>query len=116
LLDGFRPEVFAADHALFLTGRGMPFRDAYLYVKEHLTELTSINPLEAVRRKNHLGATAGLNLSVINARRAKEQNISVTKEPVFTGVFPAFSVWCIRSKRETHLVKRMNEMIKNFSY
>ena len=73
LLDGFRPEVFAADHALFLTGRGMPFRDAYLYVKEHLTELTSINPLEAVRRKNHLGATAGLNLSVINARRAKEQ-------------------------------------------
>jgi argininosuccinate lyase len=73
LLEGFRPEVFAADHALFLAGRGMPFRDAYLHVKEHLGELADMNPLEAIRRKKHLGATAGLNLNILNARRAKEQ-------------------------------------------
>jgi argininosuccinate lyase len=73
LLAAFRPEVFAADYALALTGKGMPFRDAYRHIKEHLNELANMDPLEAIRRKRHLGATAGLNLNILNARLAKEQ-------------------------------------------
>jgi len=73
LLAAFRPEVFAADYALSLTGKGMPFRDAYRYIKEHLNELAHMPPLEAIRRKRHLGTTAGLNLNILNARLTKEQ-------------------------------------------
>ena len=72
LLAAFRPEVFAADYALSLTGKGMPFRDAYRYIKEHLNELANMPPLEAIRRKRHLGTTAGLSLNILNARLTKE--------------------------------------------
>jgi len=73
LLAGFRPEVFAADYALALAGKGMPFRDAYRYTKDHLHELASMDPREAIRRKRHLGATAGLDLNLLGKRLAKEQ-------------------------------------------
>jgi len=76
MLEGFKPDVFAADYALSLAGKGMPFRDAYRYVKEHLHELANMNPREAISRKRHLGATAGLNLNVLNKRRVKEQKNS----------------------------------------
>jgi len=69
----FKPEVFAADYALFLTAKGMPFRDAYRYVKEHLHELADIDPAAAIRQKRHLGATAGLDLTIFQSRLAKEQ-------------------------------------------
>jgi len=73
LLAAFRPEVFAADYAFSLTAKGMPFRDAYHYIKEHLNELANMPPLEAIRRKRHLGATAGLNLQALRSRMVKEQ-------------------------------------------
>lgn len=73
LLAAFRPEVFAADYALFLTGKGMPFRDAYHYIKEHLKELANMDPLEAIRRKRHLGTTGDLNLQALQGRMVKEQ-------------------------------------------
>lgn len=58
----FTPGVFAADRALELVGEGMPFRDAYRYVKAHIRELEQVDPQEAVLRKTHWGATAGLDL------------------------------------------------------
>jgi argininosuccinate lyase len=61
LLDSFTPGVFATDRALELVGEGMPFRDAYHHVKEHLEELESMDPSAAIARKTHLGSTAGLN-------------------------------------------------------
>lgn len=73
LLAAFKPEVFAADYALFLAGKGMPFRDAYHYVKEHRNEIADIDPAAAIRQKRHLGATAGLNLKMFQTRLAKEQ-------------------------------------------
>ena len=73
LLRGFRPGVFAADQALFLAGRGLPFRDAYRHVKEHLDELAGLDPAGAVRRKKHLGAPANLGLIILDQRRKSEE-------------------------------------------
>ena len=60
---GFTPAVFAADHALKLVARGMPFRDAYHYVKKHLNELDGLDPARAIALKTHIGATAGLDFA-----------------------------------------------------
>lgn len=65
LLKGFSPDVFATDRALELVGQGMPFRDAYHHVKENLDELEQMDPHNAIRRKTHLGATAGLDFNRI---------------------------------------------------
>ena len=70
LVRGFTPGVFATDRALELVGQGMPFRDAYRHVKEHLAELDTMDPHEAVRRKTHLGATAGLDFGFFDERIA----------------------------------------------
>ncbi len=68
LLKGFTPEVFATDRALELVGEGMPFRDAYHHVKKHLHELENMDPHDALARKKHLGATAGLDFEAYEAR------------------------------------------------
>ncbi len=60
LIDGFTPDVFATDRALELVGEGMPFRDAYHYIKENLHELENIDPTEAILLKTHMGAPLGL--------------------------------------------------------
>jgi argininosuccinate lyase len=68
LIDGFSPDVFATDRALELVGEGMPFRDAYHYVKENLHELERIDPVEAIKLKTHLGAPLGLDWSYFGGR------------------------------------------------
>lgn len=68
LLAGFTPDVFATDRALDLVASGMPFRDAYHHVKEHLAELSEESPVKAIKRKKHLGGTAGLDFNMY-ARR-----------------------------------------------
>ena len=68
LADGFTPAVFAADRAYELVGQGMPFRDAYHYVREHLDELETIDPHAAVAAKTHLGAPAGVDFKALGAR------------------------------------------------
>ena len=65
LLAGFTPDVFATDRALELVAAGMPFRDAYHHVKEHLAELRDRDPVDAINRKKHLGATAGLDFALL---------------------------------------------------
>jgi len=76
----FKPEVFAADYALALAGKGMPFRDAYRYTKEHLNELADMDPLKAIRRKRHLGATGGLHLNILRDRMNKERKFFVNEK------------------------------------
>jgi argininosuccinate lyase len=68
LIDGFTPDVFATDRALELVAEGMPFRDAYHYVKENLQELESIDPAEAIKLKTHLGAPLGLDWAYFKNR------------------------------------------------
>jgi argininosuccinate lyase len=65
---GFTPDVFATDRALALVADGVPFRDAYHHVKEHLDELRREDPGAAVRRKRHLGAPAGVDYAALAAR------------------------------------------------
>ncbi|MBI3986196.1 MAG: argininosuccinate lyase [Lentisphaerae bacterium] len=60
LLAGFTPAVFATDAALDLVRQGVPFRDAYRRVKTSLDELTMPDPGDALARKKHWGAPAGL--------------------------------------------------------
>jgi argininosuccinate lyase len=71
LLVGFTPDVFAADKALELVVKGMPFRTAYDHVKSHLDELGSIDPNVAVADKKHLGAPGGLDLGALKSRAAQ---------------------------------------------
>lgn len=70
LIAGFTPDVFATDRALELVGEGMPFRDAYHYVKENLHELEGIDPSEAIQLKTHLGAPLGLDWNYFKERAA----------------------------------------------
>ena len=58
---GFIPGVFATDRALELVAGGMPFREAYQYVRSHLDELVAADPDKAILAKAHEGAPCGLN-------------------------------------------------------
>lgn len=70
LLAGFAPDVFATDRALELVGQGMPFRDAYHYVKENLNELAGMDPVKAIMQKTHLGAPLGIDWDLLKDRTA----------------------------------------------
>ena len=61
---GFSPAVFATDRALQLVAGGMPWRDAYHQVRDHLEDLSMMDPDAALAAKTHLGATAGLDLGL----------------------------------------------------
>ncbi len=68
LRQGFTPDVFATDRALEWVGEGMPFRDAYHRVKEQLADLEQVDPVEAIQKKTHLGAPAGLDFQAYGQR------------------------------------------------
>lgn len=70
LRGAFDGGVFATDAALALVAEGMPFRDAYHHVKEHLAELENEDPDAAIARKTHLGGTAGLDFGLYRERVA----------------------------------------------
>jgi hypothetical protein len=53
---------------LELVAGGMPFRDAYQYVRTHLDELVSADPDQALAAKTHVGGTAGLDFAWYKAR------------------------------------------------
>jgi len=74
---GFTPGVFATDRALDLVAGGMPFRDAYHHVRSHLDELAQADPDEAVARKTHLGATAGIDYAFLRGRAAAARKEAV---------------------------------------
>ncbi len=66
----FSPGVYAADRALELVAQGMPFWDAYDRVKATLASLDGADPDEAIAKKNHEGAPAGLDLAMLTTRVA----------------------------------------------
>jgi argininosuccinate lyase len=83
LLAGFAPDVFAADKALELVVKGMPFRTAYDHVKAHLDELCAIDPKLAVADKKHLGAPGGLDLGLLKSRAAQAGKFAVAESRKF---------------------------------
>lgn len=62
------PGVFATDRALELVASGMPFRDAYHQVRDHLEDLRGMDPDAVIAQKTHLGGTNGLDLAFLRAR------------------------------------------------
>lgn len=62
------PGVFATDRALELVAGGMPFRDAYHQVRDHLEALRGMDPDAVIAKKTHLGGTAGINYDMLEAR------------------------------------------------
>ena len=62
------PGVFATDRALELVASGLPFRDAYHQVRDHLENLRGMDPDQAIARKTHLGAPAGLDFALYGRR------------------------------------------------
>jgi argininosuccinate lyase len=65
---GFTPGVFATDVALRLVAGGVPWRDAYHDVRDHLERLDDEDPDAAVTAKTHEGTTGGLDHGVYRAR------------------------------------------------
>lgn len=85
LRGAFDGGVFATDAALAKVAEGMPFRDAYHYVKEHLAELDSADPDEAIARKTHLGSTAGLDFGLYHDRiQSAKQAVNTDRNTVQT--------------------------------
>jgi len=76
LRGAFDGGVFATDAALAKVAEGMPFRDAYHYVKAHLDELDAMDPDAAIALKTHLGATAGLDFGLYGGRIAAARAFS----------------------------------------
>lgn len=62
LMRSLSPELFAVNEANRLVKQGMPFRDAYQHVKEHLDELTVPDPVEAIKEVISIGAPGNLSL------------------------------------------------------
>ncbi len=62
------PGVFATDRALELVAAGMPFRDAYHQVRDHLEDLRGMDPDAVIAKKTHLGGTNGISFPALLAR------------------------------------------------
>lgn len=68
LKSSMSPELFAAHRAYeYVEKEGLPFRQAYRRVKGELDQLGDINPEEAVRSMEHIGATGNLGLKELKA-------------------------------------------------
>ena len=73
---GFIPGVFATDAALRQVAAGVPWREAYHDVRDHLERLGTEDADSAVLAKRHLGATNGLDW------RMYAQRVSALKRDV----------------------------------
>lgn len=62
LMKSLAPEFFAVHEANRLVKKGMPFRDAYKYVKEHLHELKVEDPVKAIKEVVSIGGPGNLQL------------------------------------------------------
>ena len=65
---GFVPGVFATDAALRQVAAGVPWREAYHDVRDHLERLESEDADAAVLAKRHIGATNGLDWRMYSGR------------------------------------------------
>ncbi len=66
--EAFTPGVFATDAALRKVAAGMPWRDAYHDVRDHLERLGDEDPDTAVAAKTHEGTTSGIDMTVYEKR------------------------------------------------
>ena len=78
---GFIPGVFATDVALRKVAAGTPWREAYHQVRDNLEALATEDADAAVAAKTHIGATAGLDYALYDARvRELQKSVAVRAE------------------------------------
>jgi argininosuccinate lyase len=74
LAASFTPELFAADEALEMAAKGIPFRTAYKEVGLNLDKLKDRDPRKNILSKKHLGAPGNLGLDGLRARAGEERD------------------------------------------
>lgn len=82
LRSAFTPGVFATDAALRMVNSGMPWREAYHEVRDHLERLENEDADAAVAAKKHIGATAGIDYGQYKAlaREERERSAACRRE------------------------------------
>ncbi|MCQ2388594.1 MAG: argininosuccinate lyase [Kiritimatiellae bacterium] len=80
---GFIPGVFATDAALRQVAAGVPWREAYHDVRDHLERLETEDADAAVAAKRHLGATAGLDWKLYARRVASVRKEAAKRQKFF---------------------------------
>lgn len=73
LSEACTPEIYATHFAYKLVESGLPFRDAYLKIKNNLNKITSPDPVQFLKLSNHSGGTNNLKLDLIQ-KESNEQN------------------------------------------
>ena len=80
-IKAFDNGIFAADEAIELVKKGIPFREAYKKVAENMNKVKKINPEANILSKKHIGATGNLglkklisHLNSIKALLSKQEN------------------------------------------
>jgi len=68
------PEIYATHFAYKLVTKGIPFREAYLTIKEDLDKLSAPDPVQFLKSSNHSGGTNNLKLNLI-LKGSHEQEI-----------------------------------------
>lgn len=72
LISAHSKEIYATDAAYSLVEKGMPFRDAYRQVGNHLNEIKDFDPYEVIKSRKPLGSTGNLQLNSYESRIQKE--------------------------------------------
>ncbi len=65
LIKSCSPEIYATHFAYKLVEKGLPFRKAYLKVKDNLNQISSPDPVSILKLSNHSGGTNNLKLKLI---------------------------------------------------
>jgi len=88
----FTPGVFATDVALRKVAAGVPWRDAYHDVRDHLEQLANEDPDRAVAAKKHEGTTGGISYRVYRTRVKKFMDMLMRRGKrscaMWTGLLP----------------------------
>ena len=80
---GFIPGVFATDVALRQVAAGVPWREAYHDVRDHLERLVDESPDAAVAAKTHAGTTGGLDYALYGDRLASLRDSVSSRRQAF---------------------------------
>ncbi|MCX6819197.1 MAG: argininosuccinate lyase [Candidatus Aenigmarchaeota archaeon] len=73
LTAAFIPRIFAADKALELVAKGIPFRDAYKEIEYNFLGLdNTTDPSESIKLRSHIGSTGRLGVEKIEHKIAAE--------------------------------------------
>jgi argininosuccinate lyase len=77
------PEIYAADEALRMSLKGIPFREAYREVAKNLEKLEGTDPVQAIKQRKHTGAPGNLQLERLAQTIRKAQKENRTRRETF---------------------------------